>query len=258
MLLIVMAVISLLTAGPNPFIAYGPRADLRIPRRPGARHRGDLMCTDRVTARIVGVLFIVGTVTAVVGGALVDSITEPDAVVEVAGSKGQIVTGALLEMVLALSVVGIAVMIYPVLKRRDEGLALGYVGVRMLEAVLLLAASIERAAAPLREPGPRRGRNQGATDQRPRTGRPRLDPSDRVDGPARGGRAHPLQPAPPVRARSCLVGGVGPRGSCPDPGRGRTGVYSRRCSSSTCRDRRGFGGPLVAKAPDRRLPEPAG
>ena len=86
------------------------------------------MCTDRVTARIVGLLFIVGTVTAIVGGALVDSITEPDAVVDVAGSKGQIVTGALLEMVLALSVVGIAVMIYPVLKRRDEGLALGYVG----------------------------------------------------------------------------------------------------------------------------------
>jgi hypothetical protein len=100
------------------------------------------MCTDRVTARIVGVLFIVGTVTAIVGGALVDSMTESDAVVDVAGSKGQIVTGALLEMVLALSVAGIAVMIYPVLKRRDEGLALGYVGVRMLEAVLLLTASI--------------------------------------------------------------------------------------------------------------------
>jgi len=100
------------------------------------------MGADRVTARVVGVLFIVGTVTAIVGGGLVDSITEPDAVVDVAGSKGQIVTGALLEMVLALSVVGIAVMIYPVLKRRDEGLALGYVGVRMLEAVLLLTASI--------------------------------------------------------------------------------------------------------------------
>ena len=99
------------------------------------------MCTDRVTARIVGVLFIVGSVTAIVGGGLVAPINESHAVVDAADSSGQIVTGALLEMVLALSVVGIGVMLFPVLKRRDEGLALGYVGVRMLEAVLLLAAS---------------------------------------------------------------------------------------------------------------------
>ena len=37
------------------------------------------MCTDRVTARIVGVLFIVATVTASVGGALVAPVTGFDA-----------------------------------------------------------------------------------------------------------------------------------------------------------------------------------
>lgn len=99
------------------------------------------MFTDRVTARIVGALFFVGTVTAIVGGGLVAPTTESDGVADLAGSKGQIVTGALLEMVLALSVVGIAVVIYPVLNRRNEGLALGYVGVRILEAVLLLTAT---------------------------------------------------------------------------------------------------------------------
>ena len=100
------------------------------------------MRTDRVTARVVGVLFIVGTVTALAGGAFLAPITERNAVLDVAGSKGQIVTGVLLEMILALSVLGIAVMIYPLLRRCDEGLALGYVGVRILEAVLLFAASI--------------------------------------------------------------------------------------------------------------------
>jgi hypothetical protein len=53
-----------------------------------------------------------------------------------------VVSGALLELVLVISVVGIAVIIFPVLKKRNEGLALGYVGARTLEGVLLLAASV--------------------------------------------------------------------------------------------------------------------
>jgi Domain of unknown function (DUF4386) len=41
-----------------------------------------------------------------------------------------------------LSVVGIAVLIYPVLRRRNEGLAIAYVGSRSLEGVLLMAAAM--------------------------------------------------------------------------------------------------------------------
>lgn len=100
------------------------------------------MFTDKTTARIVGALFIVATVTAIVGGALVVPMDGQDGLAEVADLRGQVVTGVLLEVVLALSVVGIGVMIFPVLRRRNEGLALGYAAARLLEAVLLLAASM--------------------------------------------------------------------------------------------------------------------
>lgn len=100
------------------------------------------MFADKTIARIVGVLFIVASVAAIVGGSLLLPLDEPDYLVETAASQGQIVSGVLIELILVLSVVAIAVMFYPVLKRQNEGLALGYVGARTLEGVLLLAASV--------------------------------------------------------------------------------------------------------------------
>jgi hypothetical protein len=91
---------------------------------------------------VVGVLFIVATAAAIVGGTLLLPISETNYVEEVAGRDGQLVSGALLELVLVLSVIGIAVLLFPVLRRASEGLALAYVGTRMVEAVLLLIALI--------------------------------------------------------------------------------------------------------------------
>ena len=97
--------------------------------------------SDRATARVVGVLFIAATVFAIVGGSLLLPLDEQDYLGEVAAQDGQVVSGALIEMLMVLSVIGIATMLFPVLRRRSEGLALTYVGTRILEGVLLLAAA---------------------------------------------------------------------------------------------------------------------
>ena len=96
--------------------------------------------TDRTTARIVGILFIVASAAAIVGGAMLLPID--DTLADVASKEGQIVTGVLLELILVLAVVGIGALIFPILKREGPGTALAYAGARMLEAVLLLAASV--------------------------------------------------------------------------------------------------------------------
>jgi hypothetical protein len=95
-----------------------------------------------MTARLVGALFIVATVTAIAGGFLLLPLGESDYLVEVAALEGQVVSGVLLELILVMSVVAIAVIFYPVLKRHNEGLALSYVGARTLEGVLLLASAV--------------------------------------------------------------------------------------------------------------------
>ncbi len=100
-----------------------------------------VVTAQRATARLVGVLFIVASVSAIVGGSLLLPLDDPDYLIEVAAHEGQIILGVLLEFILALSVVGIAALLLPVLKPHGEGMAVGYLAVRTLEATFILLAS---------------------------------------------------------------------------------------------------------------------
>lgn len=96
----------------------------------------------RRDARIVGVLYILATILAIVGGSLLMPLEEAGYLAEATETQSRIALGALLEIGLVVSVVGIAVMFFPVLKRENEGIALGYVGARTLEAVFLAIAAV--------------------------------------------------------------------------------------------------------------------
>jgi uncharacterized protein DUF4386 len=100
-----------------------------------------IVAEQRVPARLVGALFIVATVTSIVGGSLLLPLDDPNYLVEVAAHEGQIILGVLLEFTLALSVIGIAALLLPVLRPYGEGVAVGYVAVRTVEATFILLAS---------------------------------------------------------------------------------------------------------------------
>jgi hypothetical protein len=51
-----------------------------------------------------------------------------------AGSDTGVIVGAILEVIVAFAGIGTAVTLFPVVKRQNEGVALGVVGVRVLEA----------------------------------------------------------------------------------------------------------------------------
>ncbi len=53
------------------------------------------------------------------------------------GSHAGLVVGALLEVIVALAGIGTAVTLYPVVKRQNEGLALGFVTARVVEAGMI-------------------------------------------------------------------------------------------------------------------------
>jgi hypothetical protein len=98
------------------------------------------MTTHR-TARIVGALFLTAMVTSLVGGIWLESITSaPDYLTTVSANEPQVIVGVLLELINCMAVVGIAATLFPVLKRDSEGLALGYLGIRVVEAVILVVA----------------------------------------------------------------------------------------------------------------------
>jgi Domain of unknown function (DUF4386) len=106
------------------------------------------MNSSRTAARIAGILFIIAAVTSVVALILYQPILgDPDYIVKGSPHEGQIASGALLELVLAASVVGISITLFPFLKRINESLALGYVCFRVLEAVVITVGIISLLSA---------------------------------------------------------------------------------------------------------------
>lgn len=92
----------------------------------------------RTTARVVGVLFIVATVTAILGLILYDPILNgPDYLVRGAENRNRVILGALMELILVCSAIGTAVGLFPILRRYNESIALGYLCFRFLEAVII-------------------------------------------------------------------------------------------------------------------------
>jgi len=101
------------------------------------------MNTYKKTARIVGALFLIAMVTSLVGGVWLDSfLTAPDYLATISANQTQVVMGVLLELINGIAVVVIAVMMFPILRRHDEAGALAYVGFRVIEAVVIVAALI--------------------------------------------------------------------------------------------------------------------
>jgi hypothetical protein len=100
--------------------------------------------SDRKSGRIVGVLFIIGTVagvlSVVVTGGLVDG---PDYLNRVAANAGQALLGALLVLVMGISLAMVPAVAFPVLKRQNEALAVGYVIFRgALETLISIAVAL--------------------------------------------------------------------------------------------------------------------
>jgi hypothetical protein len=96
------------------------------------------MTTIRQSARAGGILFLLTEITAIPAVLLFAPVLEHTDYVFGAGADKQIALGALLEVVLAFANIGTAVALYPVVKKQNEGVALGYACGRVLEAAIIL------------------------------------------------------------------------------------------------------------------------
>ncbi|SFK96645.1 DUF4386 domain-containing protein [Geodermatophilus ruber] len=96
------------------------------------------MGSTRAAAVAAGVFFLVAAVTAIVALALYQPLLGDPGYVLGSGADTQVLVGGFLELVLAVSCIGTAVTLYPVVKRQDHGVALGYVCGRLLEAAIIV------------------------------------------------------------------------------------------------------------------------
>ncbi|HEX2784483.1 MAG TPA: DUF4386 domain-containing protein [Ilumatobacteraceae bacterium] len=101
------------------------------------------MKTDRGTARVVGGLFIVGTVAGALGLALSQTLVDAsDYLTKLSLHEDRVATGALLTLIMGVALVGMSIVIYPVLRRHSERLALGYVVARTVESVFYVIDAV--------------------------------------------------------------------------------------------------------------------
>jgi uncharacterized protein DUF4386 len=88
----------------------------------------------RRTARIVGVLFLAGFLAYGVGTLIATDIVRS---ADRSGSPALFVTGAALMLLNSAFVIGIGVLMFPILRAHNQGVAAGYLGARIFEGVVL-------------------------------------------------------------------------------------------------------------------------
>jgi hypothetical protein len=96
------------------------------------------------TAGIVGILYIIGTVAGILSVVVTGPFLEgPDYLTKISANQIQFITGALCILVMGLALVMIPMLMYPILKKWNEPLALGYVVFRgALETGFYLAMTV--------------------------------------------------------------------------------------------------------------------
>ena len=123
--------------------------------------KASLQGTNRKTAAVVGVLFILGTVPALLALPLYgNTLNAPDHLTAISTNEGQMIVVTAIKFIMGLACAGIGLALYPILKKYNEGLAFGAAGFRVIEGavdvvgallyVVLLALSQEfvKAGAP--------------------------------------------------------------------------------------------------------------
>jgi hypothetical protein len=103
------------------------------------------MNTNRKTAIGVGILFIIGTVSGVISGVLTGPVfADPEYLVKFSTNANLIITGALFVLMMGFSLAVVPLLLFPILKKRNEVLALGYVVFRgALETVTYIFMAVD-------------------------------------------------------------------------------------------------------------------
>jgi hypothetical protein len=113
------------------------RLESAIPSNEGVRAD-----PTRRTAVIAGVFFIVAAIAAIIGLVLYGPVLNHPEYIVGSGADTRVFLGAFAEVILAISVIGTAVTLFPIVKRQNEGVALGYVAGRIVEALVIVVGII--------------------------------------------------------------------------------------------------------------------
>jgi hypothetical protein len=99
------------------------------------------MTSLRKTALVAGIFYLI-TFISIPTLALYGPVKNHRDWILTSGSHTGVLVGAFLEVIVALAGIGTAVTLYPVVKRQNEGFALGFVTSRLLEAAMIFTGVV--------------------------------------------------------------------------------------------------------------------
>jgi len=95
---------------------------------------------------VAGVFFIITFVSAIGGVILYGPVLSDAGYIAGAGADARVSLGALFEVILVIANIGTAVALFPILKRQNEGVALGYVAARLIECTFIVVGIVSLLA----------------------------------------------------------------------------------------------------------------
>src|SRR3989440_12304531 len=92
---------------------------------------------NRRTAALVGALFLISTATFILSNLLITPLLGANNILAaIAGNSQRMIAATLISLIEGTATVGIALALYPILKRQHPALALGYAGMRIVELAI--------------------------------------------------------------------------------------------------------------------------
>ena len=100
------------------------------------------VAAPRTIALVTGVFFVITYITSILALILYGPLLNDPNYIMGAGADTQVLWGALLEVILVIANIGSAVTLFPILKRQNEGIALGFVTARVVESIVIAVGII--------------------------------------------------------------------------------------------------------------------
>lgn len=105
------------------------------------------MAVDQKRARIFGVLYLITFLTSIPAALLYQTVLRhPVSYLAGGGHDTQVLLAGLLELLLIIANIGTAVVIFPIVRRVSDELALGYVTARLFECTFILVGIVSMLA----------------------------------------------------------------------------------------------------------------
>lgn len=96
------------------------------------------MTSSRRTSLIAGIFFAFTFVASIPALPLYDSVLNDADYILGSGADARVSFGAFCEVIVAIANIGTAIVLFPILKRQSERVALGYVAIRIVESTVIV------------------------------------------------------------------------------------------------------------------------